>query len=74
MPSWIKDTLDYIAAEGRVLRGAPVAFSVFVLLAGLALWGALSWKFDAQVSSRDAIIGASPDNSPGSKVKAAGAI
>jgi hypothetical protein len=56
MPTWIKETLEYLASEGRVIRGAPVAFTGFVLLVGLALWGALSWKFDAQITSRDSII------------------
>jgi hypothetical protein len=55
MPSWLREALDYIAKEGRV-SDAPIAFTVFVLLGGLALWAALSWKFDAQLSSRDAII------------------
>jgi hypothetical protein len=55
MPNWVREFLDYIAAEGRVILGAPVAFFAFVLLAAL---GALSWKFDSQITSRDSIIAA----------------
>ena len=53
MLNWVREFLDYIAAEGRVILGAPVAFFAFVLLAALALWGALSWKFDSQITSRE---------------------
>jgi hypothetical protein len=56
MPGWLKEALDYIAKEGRVIKDAPVAFGVFVLLAALVLWAGLSWKFDAQIASRDSII------------------
>jgi hypothetical protein len=55
MPSWLRDTLDYLAKEGRVIRDAPIAFGVFVILAALLIWGAQSWKFDAQLASRDSI-------------------
>src|ERR1700756_1298971 len=58
MWNWIKSFLDYISAEGRVVTGAPVAFSAFVLLASLGIWFALSWKFTAQIDSRDSIIAA----------------
>jgi len=58
MPNWLKSILDYIATEGRVVAGAPVAFGAFVLLAGIGLWLALSWKFGAQIESRDSIIAA----------------
>jgi hypothetical protein len=56
MPSWPREFLDYIAQEGRVIRGAPVAFFVFVILFCALIWAALSWKFDAQITSRDSII------------------
>src|SRR5258708_34270869 len=56
MPPWLREALDYIAQEGRVIRDAPVAFGVFVILAAAIIWWALSWKFDAQISSRDSII------------------
>lgn len=58
MPTRVREFLDYIAAEGRVIRDAPAAFSVFVVLSALVIWVALSWKFDAQISSRDSIISA----------------
>jgi len=58
MPNWLKSILDYLSAEGRVIAGAPVAFSAFVVLAAILLWVALSWKFDAQIGSRDATIAA----------------
>jgi hypothetical protein len=56
MPGWLREALDYIVKEGRVIKDAPVAFGVFVLLAALVLWAGLSWKFDAQIASRDSII------------------
>jgi hypothetical protein len=56
MPTWLREALDYIATEGRVIRDAPMAFSVFIVLAALLIWAALSWKFDAQISSRESII------------------
>jgi len=58
MPNWLKSILDYVSSEGRVVTGAPVAFGAFVLLAAIGLWVALSWKFDAQIASRDSIIAA----------------
>jgi hypothetical protein len=58
MPNWLRAFLDYIATEGRVIAGAPVAFGAFVLLAAIGLWFALSWKFGAQIDSRDSIISA----------------
>ena len=58
MPSWLKSFLDYIATEGRVIAGAPVAFVVFVFLVGIGVWFALSWKFNSQITSRDSIIAA----------------
>jgi hypothetical protein len=58
MPSWLRDALEYITKEGRVIRDAPVAFGAFVVLVALVIWAALSWKFDTQISSRDAIIAA----------------
>jgi hypothetical protein len=58
MPPWLKSILDYLSAEGRVVTGAPVAFCAFVLLAAIGLWAALSWKFDAQIASRDSMIAA----------------
>jgi hypothetical protein len=58
MPNWLKSILDYIATEGRVIAGAPVAFVAFVFLVGIGLWFALSWKFTTQIESRDAIIAA----------------
>ncbi len=56
MPPWLRETLDYIAQEGRVMRDAPVAFGAFVVLAAFLIWAGLSWKFDAQIDSRDSII------------------
>jgi hypothetical protein len=56
MPNWLRSILDYVATEGRVIAGAPVAFSAFVLLASIGLWFALSWKFGAQLESRDSVI------------------
>jgi hypothetical protein len=50
--------LSIIWSPRGAFLGAPVAFFVVVSLAALALWAALSWKFDAQISSRDAIIAA----------------
>jgi hypothetical protein len=58
MPQWLRDALDYLSKEGRVIRDAPAAFFVFVALSALGAWAALSWKDSAQISSREAIIAA----------------
>jgi hypothetical protein len=56
MPNWLRGFLDYIATEGRVIVGAPVAFFTCVLLVAIGLWFALSWRFGAQIDARDSII------------------
>jgi hypothetical protein len=57
MPNW-QDILKFFGEGWHVIRDAPGPFALCVIMAGLILWGALSWKFDAQIASRDSIIGA----------------
>jgi len=57
MPS-LQDIIKFFAEGWHVIRDAPGPFALSVIVVGLVLWGALSWKFDAQIQSRDSIIGA----------------
>lgn len=54
--TWRDEVIAFFANEGRVIKDAPASFALAVIGAGILLWAALSWKFDAQLSSRDSII------------------
>jgi hypothetical protein len=43
--------LEYILGEGRVIKGAPVAFSIAVVLAGSAVWGGATVFYKQEVAS-----------------------
>jgi hypothetical protein len=57
MPSW-QDIVNFISGEWRVIQGARATFTLSVVMAGLLLWGALSWRYSAQLDNKDSIIAA----------------
>ena len=46
----------YVLREGRVIKDAPVAFGVAVVLAALLIWGAMEWRYRGPLDSKDATI------------------
>src|SRR5438309_2853377 len=54
--TWLPDIIDFVANEARVIKDAPGSFVLVTVAAILLIWVGLSWKFDAQIASRDSII------------------
>jgi predicted RNA-binding protein Jag len=47
---------EYLQKEGRVIKGAPVAFGVGVALVGAVVFGLLDWHYSAEVRTQAATI------------------
>jgi hypothetical protein len=57
MPT-LQDIIKFFGEGWHVIRDAPGPFALSTIMVGLILWGASSWKFDAQIASPGSIIGA----------------
>ena len=55
MPSW-QDVISFFTHGWAVIRDAPGQFALALLFGGLIIWGALSWKYTAQLDNKDGII------------------
>ena len=56
MPSW-QDIINFFDGQWRVIRDAKTSFALALLLAGIIIWGLLSWRYAAQLENKDAVIG-----------------
>jgi hypothetical protein len=57
----LKELIEYLVKEGQVIKGAPVAFIVALLLAGGVVWLVVRWRYEGIVQTLNERIEAQKD-------------